>query len=128
MLTVLRETQSRIEHDSRARDSRRERKLRALSKIARDFSDHVAIARELDMVGGTAAHMHQHHRAFRARCDLRHLRIMLERGHVVDYRRSGIECEPGDLSPPGIDRKRNAEQLAQSCEHRSYALQLHLKR
>src|ERR1700674_5013002 len=103
MLTVLRETQSWVEHDSRARDSRRERKLRALRQVVRHFTDHVAIACELDMVGGTAAHMHQHHCAFRARRKIRHLRIVLQRSYIVDYRRSRIECEPSDRRTPGID-------------------------
>src|SRR5882757_5499775 len=103
MLGIFSKTEPRIKHDSRARNSRRERKLRAFSKKARDFSDHVAIARELDMVGGTAAHMHQHHRAFRARCELRHFRIVPERAYVVDYRSAGIECEPGDRGAPRID-------------------------
>src|SRR6266481_6133286 len=103
MLGILSKTEPRIKYDSRARDSRSERKFRALGKIARDFSDYVAIARELDMVGGTAAHMHQHHRAFRARCELRHFRIFPERAYVVDYRSAGIECAPGDRGAPSID-------------------------
>src|SRR5713101_5608838 len=125
MLTVLGETQPRVEHDSRARDVRPERKLRARREIARHFADYVAIACEFDMVGGTAPHMHQHHRAFRSRGELRHLGIVLERGNVVDYRGAGIECETGDRRAPGIDRKRNAEPLPKSREDWSYAFQLH---
>src|SRR6266446_5765059 len=124
MLSVLRKTKPRIEHDSRACDSRVERKLRTLGEVARHFSDDVAIARELDMVSGSAPHMHQHHGAFRSRREIRHFRIVLERGYVIDNRRSGIEGETGDRCAARIDRKRNAEPWSESREHRSHPLQL----
>ena len=84
--------------------------------------------RELHVIGGSAAHVHQDHRALARRHQWRHRGVGVERAHVVDDRRAHIQRDARDGRLARVDRDRHAEPSLQPFQHRRDAFDFDLGR